>query len=94
MDGVLICGCHPEDCRPINGSCAAARRFPLLWTVLAQFGVEPESVRLEWLSAREGPRYARLLDQIARQDDPLGWAPFDGQPLASHVERSHGHAAR
>jgi F420-non-reducing hydrogenase iron-sulfur subunit len=76
-DGVLICGCHPGDCHYNEGNYNMMRRFPLIRKLLAQFGLEPERVRLEWVSASEGDRYAEVVaeftDQL-RKLGPLRWA--------------------
>lgn len=75
MDGVLVCGCHPGDCHYINGNCKTAGRMDLLSTMLGQFGIEPERVRLEWISAAEGARYAELIAEMTEQVRALG--PLD-----------------
>jgi len=72
MDGVLVCGCHPGDCHYINGNCKAAGRMELLSTMLGQLGIEPERVRLEWISASEGGRYAELIAEMTEQVRALG----------------------
>jgi F420-non-reducing hydrogenase iron-sulfur subunit len=75
-DGVLIAGCHPGDCHYTNGNVKAIRRFKLLQRMLNQFGVEKERVRLEWVSASEGERYARIVESMTeeiRSLGPLNW---------------------
>lgn len=75
-DGVLVAGCHPGDCHYINGNYRTAGRFPLIKMMLEQMGVEPERVRLEWISAAEGEKFARLIDEFTEQVralGPLGW---------------------
>lgn len=71
-DGVLICGCHPGDCHYINGNCKAVARVSLLTRMLTDLGIEPERVRLEWVSASEGARYARLAAEMTEQVRALG----------------------
>ncbi len=71
-DGVLVCGCHPGDCHYINGNCKAAGRFRLLKRMLVQMGIEPERIRLEWISASESEKYARVVDQATEQIRALG----------------------
>jgi F420-non-reducing hydrogenase iron-sulfur subunit len=71
-DGVLIAGCHPGDCHYQNGNHKTLRRFALLRRVLHQLGVEPERVRLEWVSASEGDRFARIVDEMTEQVRSLG----------------------
>jgi len=71
-DGVLICGCHPGDCHYQDGNKKTARRMPLLKKMLAQFGIEEERVRLEWVSASEGDRFAELVNEMTEQVRRLG----------------------
>ncbi len=71
-DGVLICGCHPADCHYAEGNYKAARRIPLLKEVLSQFGIEDERVRLEWVSASEGDRFASIVKEMTEQIRQLG----------------------
>jgi len=73
-DGVLICGCHPGDCHYIEGNYKAARRIPLLKKMLSQFGIEEERVRLEWVSAAEGDRFASIVNDMTKKVRELG--PF------------------
>jgi len=75
-DGVLIAGCHPGDCHYINGNVKTIRRFKLLQKLLDQFGIERERVRLEWVSASEGGRYAEIVESMTeevRSLGPLNW---------------------
>jgi len=75
-DGVLIAGCHPGDCHYTSGNVKTLRRFKLLQRMLDQFGIERERVRLEWVSASEGERYARIVEKMTeeiRDLGPLNW---------------------
>jgi F420-non-reducing hydrogenase iron-sulfur subunit len=71
-DGVLIAGCHPGDCHYTNGNIKTLRRFKLLQKMLDQFGIERERVRLEWISAAEGDRYAQVVRSMTEQVRSLG----------------------
>ena len=71
-DGVLICGCHPGDCHYSEGNYKAMRRYPLLKQVLAQFGVEEARVRLEWVSASEGQRFADIVADMTERLKAIG----------------------
>jgi F420-non-reducing hydrogenase iron-sulfur subunit len=73
-DGVLILGCHPGDCHYIEGNYKTMRRMPLLKKMLAQFGVEDERVRLDWVSASEGEKYASVINEMTEKVRALG--PF------------------
>jgi len=72
MDGVLICGCHPGDCHYINGNCKALARFELIRRMAGELGIEPERLRLEWVSASEGARYAELVAEMTERVRSLG----------------------
>jgi F420-non-reducing hydrogenase iron-sulfur subunit len=43
--------------------------------MLSQFGIEKERVRLEWVSASEGERYARIVRSMTEEIRALG--PLD-----------------
>lgn len=74
-DGVLVCGCHPGDCHYSEGNYKTARRVPILIKLLEQFGIEPQRLRLEWVSASEGDRFAALVNEMTEQIRELG--PFN-----------------
>ncbi len=72
-DGVLVGGCHlPSDCHYISGNFKAVRRINLLKKVLGEFGIEPERVRLEWISASEGDKFAAVVRDMTEQIRKLG----------------------
>jgi F420-non-reducing hydrogenase iron-sulfur subunit len=71
-DGVLVCGCHPGDCHYSEGNYKTMRRLPLLKRLLAAYGIEPERVRLEWVSASEGQRFADVVNDMTAQVRALG----------------------
>ena len=52
-----------------------ARRIPLLKKMLGQLGIEEGRVRLDWVSASEGDRFASIVDEMTEQIRELG--PFD-----------------
>lgn len=60
-DGVLIVGCHPGDCHFISGNTVCAKRVRLLEKVLEGAGRDPNVIRLEWVSASEGEKFAEVV---------------------------------
>jgi F420-non-reducing hydrogenase iron-sulfur subunit len=74
-DGVLICGCHPGDCHYSEGNYKMMRRYPLLKKLLADYGIEEERVRLEWVSASEGQRFADIVNDMTERVRALGPSP-------------------
>ena len=82
-DGVLICGCHPGDCHYSEGNYKTARRIPILRKLLEQFGIEPERLRLDWVSASEGERFASLVNEVTVRVKELGpLLPKEGLEIA------------
>ena len=71
-DGVLICGCHPGDCHYQEGNYRCLRRFHLLQKFIQQMGIEPERLKLEWISASEGKQYAELINSFTQTISELG----------------------
>ena len=76
-DGVLVAGCHPpNDCHYISGNLKAARRVALLKKLMAQLNLEPERLRLEWISAAEGDKFARVVREMVAGLKKLGPSPI------------------
>lgn len=71
-DGVIIAGCHPGDCHYQEGNYKALRRVHLLRRLLDGFGIDPKRLRLAWVSASEGDRWAETADEMTREIRALG----------------------
>lgn len=81
-DGVLVLGCHPGDCHYKEQNYRAIQRHRILLRLLAQFGVEEERCRFDFVSAAEGEKFARVVTEMTEAVRSLG-------PLALHIERAH-----
>ena len=46
--------------------------MPLLKKMLSQFGIEDQRLRLEWVSASEGDRFATIVNEMTEQLRILG----------------------
>jgi len=77
-DGVLILGCHPGDCHYAEGNYKTMRRYPLLKKVLKQFGLEENRIRLDWVSASEGDKFAQVVNEMTEQVRKLGPLNWQG----------------
>jgi F420-non-reducing hydrogenase iron-sulfur subunit len=71
-DGVIISGCHPGDCHYQQGNYKTLRRVHLLKRLISNFGIEPERLRLVWVSASEGDRWAENANEMAAEIRSLG----------------------
>jgi len=78
-DGVLLSGCHPGDCHYIAGNYKAQRRGILLKKLLEQFGVEPQRLRIEFVSASEGAKFAAVVKEMVEDIKKLGPSPLKVQ---------------
>ena len=75
-DGVLIGGCHPGDCHYVNGNYKTRRRVILLKQALAEVGIKPQRLHLEWISASEGVKFQRTVTEFTRLIKGFGPSPM------------------
>ena len=71
-DGVVVMGCHPGDCHYQEGNFKALRRVLLLKRVLREFGIDERRLRLEWVSAAEGEKFAKISTDFTEEVRALG----------------------
>jgi len=75
-DGVLVGGCHPGDCHYISGNLKAQKRIEKVKGWLKEAGLEPERLRLEWVSAGEGKKLADVMREFTEQLEKFGPNPL------------------
>ncbi len=61
---VLVSGCHFADCHYIDANRATQKRVEKLWDKLEKFGIRPERLQLEWVSAAEGQKWAKVMNAV------------------------------
>lgn len=72
-DGVIVTGCHIGDCHYISGNEYTKDRFERLFSIIInQLGVNEKRVRLEWVSASEGKRFAEVITEFTNTIKKLG----------------------
>jgi heterodisulfide reductase subunit A len=69
---VLYSGCHPQDCHYITGQRVGAVRAERLVKIFEKMGMSPGRFRVEWISAAEGDKYARVINEMQKAIDELG----------------------
>lgn len=82
-DGVLVAGCHPGDCHYATGNHYAGRRMAALVELLDFFGIDRRRLRLAWVSAAQGTRFAALVQEMTaelRALGPLDLVATEGRP--------------
>jgi F420-non-reducing hydrogenase iron-sulfur subunit len=71
-DGVLVSGCHPGECHYLTGNYSARRKFALLKNLLEHMGIEEGRVQFSWVSASEGLRFAKVVEEVTARVRALG----------------------
>lgn len=77
-DGVMVLGCHIGDCHYVSGNHRTAKRVPLVRKLLGYVGINPERLRLEWVSSAEAPRFVEVTKEFVETVRALG-------PIANEV---------
>jgi len=77
-DGVLIGGCHIGDCHYLKGNYQTIKRYLLLKMLIEQFGINPKRLRLEFISASEGGRFATVVKEMVKDIQKLGPLNWNG----------------
>jgi len=72
-DGVFIGGCWLGECHYVTeGNYDALSMMHLSRKVLEEIGVNPERLRIEWISGSEGMRYAEVMNDFGKKLKELG----------------------
>jgi coenzyme F420-reducing hydrogenase delta subunit len=72
-DGVIIGGCWPGECHYVTeGNYDALGNVHLCKKLLAHIGVNPERLRIEWISASEGTRFAEVMSDFVTKTRDMG----------------------
>ncbi len=73
MDGVFIGGCHLNECHYItDGNYHALNMVLLCKKLMEHIGLNPERLKIEWLSAGEGIRFAEVMNDFGNTVKKLG----------------------
>lgn len=76
-DGVLVSGCHFGDCHYLEGNYKAAKRMFLLKAVLKNIGFDDKRLRMTFVSASEGAKWATVIEDVVKTIKDLGPSPFN-----------------
>ena len=75
-DGILVSGCHFGDCHYLEGNYKSAKRMFLLKSVLKDLGVEDKRLRMTFVSASEGAKWAKVVEDVVKTVTDLGPSPL------------------
>jgi coenzyme F420-reducing hydrogenase delta subunit/ferredoxin len=85
-DAVLVSGCHPGDCHYVQGNYVARRRFAAFRSLLTFLGLDPRRLQFSWVSASEGVKWSRVVEEVTaavREAGPLtDWGRAPAAPPA------------
>ena len=72
-DGVVIGGCWPGECHYVTeGNYDALGNVHLCRKLMQHIGLDTSRLRLEWISASEGSRFAEIMSEFSGQVRDLG----------------------
>jgi F420-non-reducing hydrogenase iron-sulfur subunit len=74
-DGIMISGCHPNDCHYTSGNFHARRRWIMFRSLCDFIGIDTRRIVFSWVSAAEGARWAELVNSTVASIRELG--PYD-----------------
>lgn len=73
VDAMFVGGCHINDCHyNPEGNYDAMSMVNLCKLLLKHIGIDPRRLRLEWVSAGEGIRFANIMNEFSREIEDLG----------------------
>jgi F420-non-reducing hydrogenase iron-sulfur subunit len=71
-DGIIISGCHPNDCHYTSGNFHARRRWMIFRDMLDFLGIDIERIRWSWVSAAEGAKWADVVNDTVNKIREMG----------------------
>lgn len=71
-DGVFIGGCHPGDCHYQTGNYQTIKRMTLVKQMMKALGINPDRLRVEWISASEGQKFKTIMTEFTAGIKKLG----------------------
>jgi len=72
FDGVMVLGCHLGDCHYLNGNYHAEKKMKMVEDLLELTGVDTKRFYLDWVSAAEGEKFARIVTEFTNKMKELG----------------------
>jgi len=73
-DGIIVSGCHPNDCHYTSGNFHARRRWIIFRSLLDFIGFDTDRITFSWVSAAEGKKWATLVNEVTEHIQAKG--PF------------------
>ena len=80
IDGVFVLGCHPGDCHYLEGNYEAEKKFIMVQKFLKMVDFD-KRIRLDWVSASEGARFAKVVTEFIESIREQGPSPLSGENI-------------
>ncbi|MCD1296379.1 hydrogenase iron-sulfur subunit [Methanocella sp. CWC-04] len=87
-DGVIVSGCHFGDCHYLEGNYKAAKRMFYLKRVLKSLGLDDRRVRMTFVSASEGAKWAEVVKEMINTINELGPSPLNKGTKPAEIGQS------
>jgi F420-non-reducing hydrogenase iron-sulfur subunit len=71
-DGIIVSGCHPNDCHYTSGNFHARRRWIVFKQMMEYMGYDMRRIKFSWVSAAEGAKWADIVNTTVREIRELG----------------------
>ena len=71
-DGIIVSGCHPNDCHYTSGNFHAKRRWIIFKELMDFMGIDMNRITFSWVSAAEGARWAEVVNTTVGRIRELG----------------------
>jgi coenzyme F420-reducing hydrogenase delta subunit len=71
-DGIIVSGCHPNDCHYSTGNFHARRRWIVFRNLLNFTGIDTERIQFSWVSAAEGFKWADVVNETTKKIREIG----------------------
>lgn len=75
-DAVYVAGCAIGDCHFLEGNLRAIKMVEYTKKLLAEIGIEPERLEFFHVPASEGPKFARVANEMSERAKKLGPNPL------------------
>jgi len=90
-DGIIVSGCHPNDCHYTSGNFHARRRWIAFRAILDLMGIDVQRITYSWVSAAEGSKWADLVNSTVANIREMG--PYtEYKKVAEYLEKEEQNA--
>jgi coenzyme F420-reducing hydrogenase delta subunit len=83
-DGIIVSGCHPNDCHYTSGNFYARRRWMVFRRLCDFMGIDTRRIVFSWVSAAEGAKWAQIVNSANEEFKKLG--PYENYHKLSTQE--------